>query len=155
MLKWICTLAVVALIATQARADIGIQPQNKIPLAGENLVNGLKTTSGLFDLKKLKFNHTIGISYGSGYGGGLNQYYLNDITYQISKPLIVRAQVGLVNQMSGNTRYGSTSSGGVQVVVPNVSLLYQPKPNIRIEVGFSTFNGYGYPYYYNDRYRRY
>ncbi len=152
MYKWICTLAVVALIATQARAEIGIQPQNKIPHAGENLVNGLKTTSGLFDLKKLKFNHTIGVSYSSGYGG-LNQYYLNDITYQISKPLIVRAQVGLVNQMSGNTRYGSTSSGGVQVVVPNVSLLYQPKPNIRIEVGFSTFNGY--PYYYNDRYRRY
>ena len=152
MYKWICTLAVVALIATQARAEIGIQPQNKIPLAGENLVNGLKTTSGLFDLKKLKFNHTIGVSYSSGYGG-LNQYYLNDITYQISKPLIVRAQVGLVNQMSGNTRYGSTSSGGVQVVVPNVSLLYQPKPNIRIEVGFSTFNGY--PYYYSDRYRRY
>ena len=85
----------------------------------------------------------------------MNQYYLNDITYQISKPLIVRAQVGLVNRMSGNTRYGSTSSGGVQVVVPNVSLLYQPKPNIRIEFGFSTFNGYGYPYYYNDRYRRY
>ncbi len=152
MYKWICTLAIVVLIATQARAEIGIQPQNKIPLAGENLVNGLKTTSGLLDLKKLKFNHTIGVSYSSGYGG-LNQYYLNDITYQISKPLIVRAQVGLVNQMSGNTRYGSTSSGGVQVVVPNVSLLYQPKPNIRIEVGFSTFNGY--PYYFNDRYRRY
>jgi hypothetical protein len=152
MYKWICTLAIVVLIATQARAEIGIQPQNKIPLAGENLVNGLKTTSGLLDLKKLKFNHTIGVSYSSGYGG-LNQYYLNDITYQISKPLIVRAQVGLVNQMSGNTRYGSTSPGGVQVVVPNVSLLYQPKPNIRIEVGFSTFNGY--PYYFNDRYRRY
>ena len=118
-------------------------------------MNALKTTSGLFDLKKLKFNHTIGVSYSSGYGGGLNQYYLNDITYQISKPLIVRAQVGLVNRMSGNTRYGSTSSGGVQVVVPNVNLLYQPKPNIRIEFGFSTFNGYGYPYYYNDRYRRY
>ena len=33
MHKWICTLAVVVLIATQARADIGIQPQNKIPLA--------------------------------------------------------------------------------------------------------------------------
>ena len=31
MLKWICTLAVVALIATQARADIGIQPQKQNP----------------------------------------------------------------------------------------------------------------------------
>ena len=69
MHKWICTLAVVALIATQAQAEIGIQSQNKIPLAGENLVNAFKPTSGLFDLKKLKFNHTIGVSYSSGYGG--------------------------------------------------------------------------------------
>ncbi len=153
MHRWIA-LAVVALIATGARAEIGIQPKNKIPLS-EAFAQGGKITGGLFDLKKLKFNHTIGISYGSGYGGGLSQYYLNDITYQISKPLIVRAQVGLVNKMSGHARYGSTSSGGVQVVVPNVSLLYKPKPNLHIEFGFSTFNGYGYPYYYRDPYRRY
>ena len=153
MHRWIA-LAVVALIATGAWAEIGIQPKNKIPLS-EAFAQGGKITGGLFDLKKLKFNHTIGISYGSGYGGGLSQYYLNDITYQISKPLIVRAQVGLINKMSGHARYGSTSSGGVQVVVPNVSLLYKPKPNLHIEFGFSTFNGYGYPYYYRDPYRRY
>lgn len=152
MHRWIA-LAVVVLMATGARAEIGIQPQGKIPL-NEAFARTGKLASGLFDLKKLKFNHTIGISYGSGYGGGLSQYYLNDITYQVSKPLVIKAQVGLVNNMSG-TRYGSTSSGGVQVVVPNVSLLYQPKPNLRIEFGFSTFNGYGYPYYYRDPYRRY
>ena len=153
MHRWIA-LAVVALIATGARAEIGIQPKNKIPLS-EAFAQGGKITGGLFDLKKLKFNHTIGISYGSGYGGGLSQYYLNDITYQISKPLIVRAQVGLINKMSGHARYGSASSGGVQVVVPNVSLLYKPKPNLHIEFGFSTFNGYGYGYYYRNPYRRY
>ena len=153
MHRWIA-LAVVALIATGARAEIGIQPKNKIPLS-EAFAQGGKITGGLFDFKKLKFNHTIGISYGSGYGGGLSQYYLNDITYQISKPLIVRAQVGLINKMSGHARYGSASSGGVQVVVPNVSLLYKPKPNLHIEFGFSTFNGYGYPYYYRNPYRRY
>ena len=151
MRTWICTVAIVALFAIQAQAKTGIQPENKIPVAGETLAKGFKTTGGLFDLKKLKFNHTIGISYGSGPYGGLNQYYLNDITYQISTPLVVKAQVGLINNMSGNTRYGSTSSGGVQVVVPNIGLLYQPKPNIRIEVGFSSFSGYGYL----DRYRRY
>lgn len=153
MYRWIA-LAVVVLMATGARAEIGIQPQSKIPL-NEAFARGGKLTSGLFDLKKLNFNHTIGISYGSGYGGGLSQYYLNDITYQVSKPLVIKARVGLVNNLSGNARYGSTSSGGVQVVVPNVSLLYQPKPNLRIEFGFSTFNGYGYPYYYRDPYRRY
>ena len=153
MYRWIA-LAVGVLIATDARAEIGIQPKNKIPL-NEAFARGGKLTSGLFDLKKLNFNHTIGISYGSGYGGGMSQYYLNDITYQVAKPLVIKAQVGLVNNMSGRARYGSTSSGGVRVVVPNVSLLYKPKPNLRIEFGFSTFNGYGYPYYYRDPYRRY
>ena len=153
MYRWIA-LAVGVLIAADARAEIGIQPKNKIPL-NEAFARGGKLTSGLFDLKKLNFNHTIGISYGSGYGGGMSQYYLNDITYQVAKPLVIKAQVGLVNNMSGRTPYGSTSSGGVRVVVPNVSLLYKPKPNLHIEFGFSTFNGYGYPYYYRDPYRRY
>lgn len=153
MYRWIA-LAVVVSIATGAQAEIGIQPKNKIPL-DEAFARGGKLTRGLFDLKKLTFNHTIGISYGSGYGGGMSQYYLNDITYRISKPLVIKAQVGLVNTMSGHARYGSTSSGGIRVVVPNVSLLYKPKPNLHIEFGFSTFNRYGYPYYHRDPYRRY
>ena len=156
MKKWIWALAVVALIATQAQAEIGIASENKpsIPLTSDLFTQGLAKTDGLLDLKKLKFNHTIGMSFSSGQYGGMSQYYMNDITYQISKPLIVKAQVGVVNRMSGNARYGSTSAGGVQVVVPNVSVLYQPKPNLRIEFGFSTSDGYGYPYY-GGKYSRY
>ena len=155
MRKWIWALAATALIATQAQAEIGIQTDNKtsIPLIGGLSTKGLKKTDGLLDLEKLKFNHTVGISYSPGRYGGMSQYYLNDITYRVSKPLIIKAQVGLINRMSGNTRYGSTSSGGVQVIIPNVSVLYQPKPNIRIEFGFSSTDGYGYPYY--SKYGRY
>ena len=155
MKKWIWALAVVALIATHARAEIGIPAKNstRIPLTGELFTQGLTKADGLLDLKKLKFNHTIGMSFSSGQYGGMNQYYMNDITYQISKPLIIKAQVGLINNMSGNSRFGSSSAGGVQVVVPNISLLYQPKPNIRIEFGFSSGEGYGYPY--GGKYNRY
>jgi len=157
MRKWIWALATVALIATQANAEIGVQPDNKtsIPLTGSLFTKGFKATEGLLDLKKLSFNHTIGASYNSGQYGGMSQYYLNDITYQISKPLIIKAQIGVINNLSSNSRFGSSSSGGVQVITPNVSVLYQPKPNIRIEFGFSTAPGnYGYPYY-GGKYGRY
>ena len=71
---------------------------------------------------------------------------MNEITYQISKPLVIKAQIGVANNLSTATQYGSTS--GVQVVVPNVSVLYQPKPNLRIEFGFSSMpNYYGRPNY--------
>lgn len=157
MRKWIWTLALLAFMATQASAEIGVQPDSKmsIPLTGDLFNSGLKTTEGLLDLKKLSFNHTIGVSYGSGQYSGMSQYYLNDITYQVSKPLIIKAQVGVINNMSSNTRFGSSSSGGVQVVIPNVSVLYQPRPNIRLEFGFSTMPGNtGYPYY-GGKYDRY
>ena len=104
MRKWIWALATVALIATQANAEIGVQPDNKtsIPLTGSLFTKGFKATEGLLDLKKLSFNHTIGASYNSGQYGGMSQYYLNDITYQISKPLIIKAQIGVINNLSSN-----------------------------------------------------
>jgi hypothetical protein len=144
-LRCVLALITVSLFATHAGADVGLNTDQKsglqIPLS-----QGMQKASSLIDLKKLSFNHTLGMTYGSGQGGGLSQYYLNDITYQISKPLIVKAQVGFSNNLSAATRYGSSS--GVQIIVPSVSLLYQPKPNLRIEFGFSNIpNAYGRPNY--------
>ncbi|MDP6041073.1 MAG: hypothetical protein QGG64_21160, partial [Candidatus Latescibacteria bacterium] len=108
MRKWIWALAVVALIATQAKAETGIQSDSKmsIPLTGDLFSKGLNKTEGLLDLKKLSFNHTLGFSYSSGQYGGMSQYYMNDITYQVSKPLIIKAQVGVINNLSSNSRFG-------------------------------------------------
>ena len=144
-LNKIWAFIVVVCFATQASADIGLKPSQKsgfqIPLT-ENL----QKTNGLLDLSRLSFNHTLGMTYSSTQGGGLSQYYLNEMTYQISKPLVIKAQIGMANNLSSATKYGSTS--GVQVIVPNISVLYQPKPNLRIEFGFSNMpNYYGRPNY--------
>ena len=144
-LNKIWAFIVVACFATQASADIGLKPSQKsgfqIPLT-ENL----QKTEGLLDLSRLSFNHTLGMTYSSTQGGGLSQYYLNEMTYQISKPLVIKAQIGVANNLSSATKYGSAS--GVQVIVPNISVLYQPKPNLRIEFGFSNMpNYYGRPNY--------
>ena len=141
-LRTVLTVLVVALFATQPRADMGISPEQKSGLQIP-ITQGLQGAGGLLDLKKFQFNQTLGMTYSSSQGGGLSQYYLNDITYQISKPLVVRAQVGVANNLSQATHYGSTS--GVQLVVPSISVLYQPKPNLLIEFGFSNMpNYYGF-----------
>lgn len=144
-IKGILALIAFALITSQASAEIGVNPSQKSGLQVP-LVKGMEKANSLLDLKKLSFNHTLGMTYSSRQGGGLSQYYMNEITYQISKPLVVKAQIGVANNLSAATQYGSTN--GVQIVVPNVSVLYQPKPNLRIEFGFSNMpNYYGRPNY--------
>jgi hypothetical protein len=143
--RGIWTFIFIVFLATQASAELGVKPSQKsgfqIPLT-ENL----QKTDSLLDLSRLSFNHTLGMTYSSTQGGGLSQYYLNEMTYQISKPLVIKAQIGVANNLSSTTKYGSAS--GVQVIVPNVSILYQPKPNLRIEFGFSNMpNYYGRPNY--------
>lgn len=151
-LRGVFTLVALALITCQAQADIGITPKRTSDTPNQTsslqipLNKGLQEASSLLDLNRLSFNHTLGVTYSTGQSGGLSQYYLNEITYQISKPLVIKAQVGVANNLSATTRYGSNS--GVQVVVPNISVLYQPKPNLRIEFGFSNMpNYYGQPSY--------
>lgn len=143
--KSVWAVIIIALTVSQARAEIGLQPTQKsgfqIPLT-----EGVQKANSLLDLNKLSFNHTLGMTYSSSQGGGLSQYYLNEVTYQISKPLVIKAQIGVANNLSATTQYGSSS--GMQVIVPNISILYQPKPNLRIEFGFSNMpNYYGRPNY--------
>ena len=145
-LKMIWAALILAFTVSQAGAEIGVQPNQKSGLQIP-LTQGVQKANSLLDLNKLSFNHTLGMTYSSSQGGGLSQYYLNEITYQVAKPLVIKAQIGVANNLSATTHYGSTSSG-VQVIVPNVSVLYQPKPNLRIEFGFSNMpNYYGRPNY--------
>ena len=100
---------------------------------------------GLFDSKRLTFQHTVGMSFSSG-GGGFTQYYLNTITYKAAEPLTVQAQVGLQHNVYGKALYGSSNAGSARIVVPYVGLLYEPSPKFRIEIQFSNT-----PYYYGFR----
>ena len=143
MFKLIIVLVSLCGIAVGA-SDAEVSVQNAVPgpsLAGSGtggILPGLAGNAGaLLDRSRLSFEHTIGITFGSGAFGGLNQYYLNTMSYRVSRPLVIKAQVGIQNNLSGNAIYGSATGNRTQVIVPYVGLLYQPKPNIRIELQFS------------------
>ena len=106
---------------------------------------------GLLDTKRLSFQNTVGMSFQSGSFGGMSQYYMNTMTYHASKPLVVRAQVGIENTMYGSSRFGSASGNGARVIVPYLGLQYQPRENLLIDISFSNMQTYyryrrGYPY---------
>ena len=106
---------------------------------------------GLLDMSRLSFKNTAGISFRSGDFGGMSQYYLNTITYQASKPLVVRAQVGVENTMFGNSTLRSSGGSGARLVIPYLGVRYQPRENLIIDFSFShrpTYYGHygGYRY---------
>ena len=147
-------IAVLICAAASAPADVGIPARTAqstgslAPQADDPLGLGKQTQfQGLFDPKRLTFQHTVGMSFSSGgYGSGLTNYYLNPIPYRASEPLTVHAQVGIEHSTYGNALYGSSRGGSARIVVPFVGLLYEPSPRFRIEIQFSNA-----PYYYGLR----
>lgn len=132
MTRMLMALALCGWLIAPAMADTTAKPGLQIPFS-----QGLQQPKGLLDMSRLSFQHTIGMSYGSGQFGGLNQYYLSDVSYKVSEPIIIKAQIGIQNNLSGMPMYGASNSGQTQVVVPYVGVLYQPRPNLRIEFSFS------------------
>lgn len=137
MTRILMALALCGWLIAPAMADTTAKPGLQIPLS-----RGLPKSAGMLDMSRLSFQHTLGVTYGSGQFGGLNQYYLNDITYKVSDPIVIKAQIGIQNNLSGMPLYGAPNSGQTQVVVPYVGILYQPKPNLRIEFSFSNMPSY-------------
>ena len=139
-------LVALCLAVPSASADLGIfkSPMDLTPgTTGIPLNDLAQKSKSLFSKDRLSFEHTLGMSFGSGQSGGLNQYYLNTITYKVSKPLVITAQLGFQNTLSGKSAYGSPVGNRMQLVVPYVGVLYQPRPNFRIEFQFSNMPSYG------------
>jgi hypothetical protein len=109
---------------------------------GIDFRNAQKALRSLFDAKRFSMSHTVGMSFGSGPTGGTNQYYLNTMTYQFTPKLTAVAQVGIQHNNLGSA-FGS-SGGRTQVIVPNLGLLYTPRPSMRIEFQMSQVPNYGY-----------
>lgn len=110
-----------------------------IDLGKPSVLNPLKPGSALKSLlnsNRFDMHQTVGMDVGTG-GSGFSQYYLNSLTYKASDKLTVNATLGLHNQAYGSGLYGSTTSGA-QIVVPNVGITYQLKPNMTFHIGFSS-----------------
>lgn len=140
------------LFASQAEAKVGIQTEPPSESAsmmtqgvGSLLLDPVAGFKGFLDPNRFKIRHTVGVSFQSGARSGMNQYYLNTMTYKAAKPLTIQAQVGVQNQLyGGNSAFGSSRAEQTKIIVPHVGILYQPKSNILIELHFSNVPSYGY-----------
>ena len=154
----ILTLFVVLIATPILAADVGLKAKSvNLPGFGSpteqpqpfTLGNKIK---GLLDSDRLSFQNSVGINFSSGFGGNLNQYYLNTITYKAKQPLIIKAQVGLQQNLYGSPAFGSAKGGNTKLIVPFLGVLYKPRDNIQIEFQFSnrppSYYGArgGYPY---------
>ena len=127
--------------AQEGTAVEGLKPSN-LTSGGIDFKNAKNALGGLFDAKRFSMSHTVGMSFGSGSAGGTNQYYLNTMTYQFTPKLTAVAQVGIQHSNLGPA-FGPSGSG-TRVIVPNLGLLYTPRPNMRIEFQMSQMPNYGY-----------
>jgi len=147
-MKRIVTIALTVLVgasiswAQGAPAVEGLKSSD-LPSGGINFKNAQKSFRGLLDPSRFSMSHTLGMSFGSGAGGGTSQYYLNTMTYQFTPRLTAVAQVGVQNTLGGTPAFGP-SGPRTRVIVPNLGLFYTPKPNMRIEIQMSQIPNYGY-----------
>ncbi len=101
---------------------------------------------GFLNSDKLSMNHSFSMSYmGMGGGGMMVNSYTNTINYQISNPLLLRFNLGIMNipyNSFGNPSLNNTRFFG------GAELLYKPADNTFIKVGFDVRPGYYRPGYY-------
>jgi hypothetical protein len=150
LLKAAIILSVTAFSISAANAEDGIG------FAGKTRQNPLKPSAeglkGLFSIEKFDMQQTVGLSFGTG-ANRFSQYYLNTMVYKVSEPLTIQVTLGLQNQKLGSNAFGATGAGGVKVVIPNIGILYQPTPNLKIEFGFSNtpYHNSGYDSFWGYR----
>lgn len=133
-------------VPTDANTGPGINigaPKGLNPLQPHAVLKGLLNSS------RFQMNQSVSLGFGTG-GSGFSQVYLNNMIYRATEKLTINATLGLHNRAFGSGFYSSTTNGA-SFVVPNVSLIYKPRQNMTLMVGFSNiprhpYYGYGYGY---------
>ncbi len=146
MKSLIKTAMLLAALTTVVKAEgVGFTSDRVVTNPLKPAATGVKN---LFATEKLEMEHTVGISFGTG-ANRFSQYYLNTMTYKICEPLTIQATLGIQNQTLGSNAF-AVSTSGTRVIIPKVGILYQPRPNLRIQFSFSNtpYQGYGYDPYW-------
>ncbi len=119
-------------------SQVGIRPYSNVIL-------------GFLNSDRLSMNHTFSMSYMSmgSAGGMMVNSYMNTINYQISNPLFLRLNLGVMN-----TPYNSFSNPALNNTqfFGGAELFYQPSDNSMIKLGVQVGPGYYGPGYYGPRY---
>ncbi len=124
-------------------SDIGIRPNSNVVL-------------GFLNPDRLSMHHTFTMSYlGMGGAGGMMvNSYLNTIEYQVSNPVFLRLNLGLMN--SPYNSFDNPALNNTQFF-GGAELYYRPSENTLIKFGVDYrpgFYGPGYysPGFYNNGY---
>ncbi|MFZ0389308.1 MAG: hypothetical protein WAN36_02530 [Calditrichia bacterium] len=105
---------------------------------------------GFIDPSRLDIHHSFSMSYMAlGNGGMMVNSYMGTIDYQLSNPLFLRLNVGLMNSPYNSFKNPALNNsqffGGAE-------LFYRPTENTMIKVGMEVAPGYYYPGRYNSMY---
>jgi hypothetical protein len=127
-----------------------LKSQTKMPSISDAIAKSdARSFFGFFDPSRLSMHHSFSMSYMSmgSAGGMMVNSYMNTIDYQISNPLFLRLNLGLMNipyssfqnPVLNNTQF----FGGAE-------LYYRPSENTLLKLGFDVRPGYYGPGYYNN-----
>lgn len=100
----------------------------------------------LFDPSKFSIQHSYALSYfsGGGVGSGSMGLYTASVGYQISRPLFLQVDVGIVHEPGA--LFGNNVNGSNAHVLPNLSLRYTPSPTFNLIINVQTMPTLNYGY---------
>lgn len=151
----------IALFAVSVSAGTVMEKGSSASLGNASGVSGTKVSSpfSLFDPSRLRMSHTYSVNFFSS--GGQTQsiaMYLNQIDYQLAKPL--RLQVGLAFIHQPQSWFGATASSTLNnKLLPSFRLLWEPSRNFNVSVSYEQWApgmlNSNYSNYYRSPYGRY
>ncbi len=98
---------------------------------------------GLINPDKMSMHHSFSASYMTVGGKGLMlNSYMNTINYQLSNPLYLRLNLGLIN--SPYNSFNNNSLFNEPKFFGSAELQYRPSENMRIKVGVDVSPGYNF-----------
>jgi len=112
---------------------------------------GLKAIRGLFDPARMHMSQSFSFGYASAGGHGVSQgLYMNNIDYQISRPLMLTTHLGYVFQPSSSPQWNTGLSNGLNNgnFVGGADLNWRPWSNTNFR--FSVYRGMTSDPYYSD-----
>ncbi len=107
----------------------------------------------LLDPSRLSISNSYSFSYFSGNGqSGSVGMLMNSIEYQISNPLKVTLNLGVMHNPSA---FIGQSSGGLSpIFLPGVKIQYRPNDNFLFQMNFQSYPSRYFNNYYNSGYGR-
>jgi hypothetical protein len=161
---WIAGLALVLMAGLASASD---QSDSRTYAAGPTIAGAptadlasLIQRRGLLDPSKLTTwrTYSFGVSAGT-YGTTSAGLLIQHIQYQLSEPLTLYMEVGLLHNPLGMAGLSNSGSQQASLVIPAVDLVYRPRENMTVSFHYSQMPssvqrygyGFGTPWWSNPQ----